>query len=112
MNDIICSKCGGKDFFMKSKVNSNQTGLYCKNCGRWIKWLSKDEVRVFEQQQNLRKHITKVNFLKCFACRYCTDEKNWYSLSFDRSIKICPNCGTLRLSDFALKNVEYKEGIE
>lgn len=33
--------------FIKEK--GNQIGLYCSMCGKWQKWLSKDEVRVFKE---------------------------------------------------------------
>lgn len=41
----IC-KCGSDRMFVKS--SGNHIGLYCKECGKWIKWLSKDESRVFD----------------------------------------------------------------
>lgn len=42
--DMIC-KCGSKAFF--TEKHGNQTGLYCSACGKWQKWLGKDEVRLF-----------------------------------------------------------------
>lgn len=42
--DMIC-KCGGKEFF--TEKHGNQTGLYCSACGKWQKWLKKDEIRLF-----------------------------------------------------------------
>ena len=42
--DMIC-KCGGKEFF--TEEHGNQTGLYCAACGKWQKWLKKDEIRLF-----------------------------------------------------------------
>lgn len=44
---ITCNKCGIVNGFIEKK--GIQTGLYCDKCGRWIKWLSRDEVRLFEQ---------------------------------------------------------------
>lgn len=38
--DMVC-KCGGKEFF--TEEHGNQTGLYCAACGKWQKWLKKDE---------------------------------------------------------------------
>ena len=38
--DMIC-KCGGKGFF--TEEHGNQTGLYCSACGKWQKWLKKDD---------------------------------------------------------------------
>lgn len=43
---ITCKKCGIVDGFIEEK--GAQAGLYCDKCGRWIKWLSRDEARLFE----------------------------------------------------------------
>ena len=47
--DFKC-KCGSKSFFIQSK--GSQIGLYCSVCGKWQKWLTKDEVRQFEYETN------------------------------------------------------------
>ena len=39
---LSCNKCGSVDVYKKAK-NENQTGLYCSDCGAWIKWLGKNE---------------------------------------------------------------------
>ena len=43
-------KCGCTDMFVKS--NGNNIGLYCKSCGKWQKWLSKNEFRAFEHDKS------------------------------------------------------------
>ena len=45
--NMVC-KCGGKEFF--TEEHGNQTGLYCSACGKWQKWLKKDEIRLFNQR--------------------------------------------------------------
>ena len=53
--DIKTCKCGtdiNNNFFLKK--NGNHTGLYCSNCGRWQKWLDKNEIRVFEHLIEVR----------------------------------------------------------
>ena len=42
---VMVCKCGGKEFF--TEEHGNQTGLYCSACGKWQKWLKKDEIRLF-----------------------------------------------------------------
>lgn len=42
--EMVC-KCGGREFF--TEEHGNQTGLYCSACGKWQKWLKKDEIRLF-----------------------------------------------------------------
>lgn len=44
--NMVC-KCGGKEFF--TEEHGNQTGLYCSACGKWQKWLKKDEIRLFNR---------------------------------------------------------------
>lgn len=45
MKDYIC-KCGCNTFIVK-RITKNgvasHTGLYCSYCGKWYKWLNKDE---------------------------------------------------------------------
>ena len=56
INKTRCRKCNGSAFFMKS--HSNNTGLYCGDCGAWQKWLNKDEINAwkhyFEQLDEMR----------------------------------------------------------
>ena len=44
MTTMVC-KCGSKEFFIEE--HSNRTGIYCSDCGKWQKWLGKDEIRLF-----------------------------------------------------------------
>ena len=43
MYQNCCKKCGSTDLYTDQK--GNNTGLYCSDCGAWIKWLSKEELR-------------------------------------------------------------------
>ena len=43
-----CPKCKSRDIF--TKKSGNNTGLYCGDCGAWIKWLNKNEVRIAQRQ--------------------------------------------------------------
>ena len=36
-----CKNCGGEKFFFHS-VNMHM-GIYCSECGRWYKWVDRDE---------------------------------------------------------------------
>ena len=53
INNFICPKCDCEKTFIKK--SGNHTGLYCSNCGKWIKWLTKDEIRVFNFQQETKR---------------------------------------------------------
>lgn len=49
MYQNCCKECG--NISLHTEVKGNNTGLYCDDCGAWIKWLSKDELRAFEYSQ-------------------------------------------------------------
>lgn len=67
MKNYACKKCGSMDLFIKQ--NSGQTGLYCGDCGGWIKWVGKSELPIvekfIEEQKedinNVQKEIKEVN---------------------------------------------------
>lgn len=46
MYQNCCKKCGS--ISLHTEVKGNNTGLYCDDCGSWVKWLGKDELRAFE----------------------------------------------------------------
>lgn len=96
VKEFVCPKCNSKDLF--TKANGNQIGLYCGDCGKWIEWLSKDESRIFDEQQKRNLDVVDKpnNKIQCAACGYLTEEKDWYNSSIHGKIKICPKCGTLR----------------
>jgi hypothetical protein len=48
MNKFSCKKCGSVSIHIKE--NGTQVGLYCSDCGVWIKWLGKDDRRLAELQ--------------------------------------------------------------
>lgn len=50
---VTCNKCGIVKGFIEEK--GNQTGLYCNKCGKWIKWLTKDEKRLFAHNYKSKK---------------------------------------------------------
>lgn len=41
---IECKRCGSKKVFTEEK--GSQTGIYCSECGKWIKWGTKEEIRL------------------------------------------------------------------
>lgn len=55
MYQNCCKKCGS--ISLHTEVKGNNTGLYCDDCGSWIKWLSKEELRAFTDY--LEKTIDK-----------------------------------------------------
>lgn len=62
MYQNCCKKCGSLD--LHTEVKGSNTGLYCSDCGAWIKWLGKDELRAFENakiKENERVHANLVD---------------------------------------------------
>ena len=49
-----CPKCGSKDLFLRK--SGNNTGLYCGDCGAWIKWVGKKEIPLVERFIESRKN--------------------------------------------------------
>lgn len=45
-----CKKCGSIEVFIYKNHQHNHTGLYCDDCGAWIKRLSKNEIMLAERQ--------------------------------------------------------------
>jgi len=50
MYQNCCKKCGS--IALHTEMKGNNTGLYCEDCGAWIKWLGKDELRAFENAKS------------------------------------------------------------
>lgn len=51
--EFKCNRCGSKNYMIEKHGNS--TGLYCSDCGKWHKWLNKNEVRVYSQKYKEEK---------------------------------------------------------
>lgn len=60
MYQNCCKKCGS--ISLHTEVQGNNTGLYCDDCGAWIKWLGKDELRAFEYAKQTEKQIEKKTY--------------------------------------------------
>ena len=52
MYQNCCKKCGS--ISLHTELKGNNTGLYCDDCGAWIKWLGKNELRAFEHANKSR----------------------------------------------------------
>ena len=56
MNVYRCKKCKSTlTFVRRNDKNPNMVGVYCKSCGAWIKWLSKQE----------QSNITIEDYVEC-----------------------------------------------
>lgn len=39
-----CSKCNSEKLFVE--IQGNRRGLYCGKCGKWQKWITKQELQI------------------------------------------------------------------
>lgn len=39
-----CNKCESKNLFVE--IKENRRGLFCGDCGKWQKWITKQELQV------------------------------------------------------------------
>lgn len=94
---MFCSYC--KSEFLYLKETDNKTGLYCQNCGRWLKWVDDDEKAKIQSEIEKRKRAIMIDGndlmlvkekLKSYKKKYDTisDEIRFYK---QRSAKQIPN---------------------
>lgn len=110
MKGYECSKCGNTSFF--TKQNGNSTGLYCKECGKWVKWLNKEEIRLFEQQeieQNKSISVELDSKIQCAACGFLAEKSGWKRTNIGDKYSCCPNCGTIRY--VCSGNMKYRKPV-
>lgn len=53
-----CERCNSTDVFIK--YNGPHCGLYCGDCGKWIKWLNQDEERLALRQIDAQTENKKI----------------------------------------------------
>ena len=75
-------KCGSQEVFLQEK--GSQVGAYCKKCGKWIKWVSKNERRVIEhnaveQEKPEKKTISHDEYVELDGLLYV----HWIDLSHE-----------------------------
>ena len=100
-------ECQSHDFFLEKKGNS--VGLYCADCGKWIKWLNKDEINAYTNLLKSRKVNVEPNDsdIQCAACGFIGTDKNWFNTHIGNGYKCCPQCGTIRY--VCKENIMYRK---
>ena len=58
-----CNRCGSIDFFTEPR--GCNIGLFCSMCGKWKKWLSKDEALAFQHNQPTIESEYKTFNIEC-----------------------------------------------
>lgn len=124
MYQNCCKKCGSVS--LHTEVKGSNTGLYCDDCGAWVKWLGKDELRAFEygqKEQNKLKicesdskdMITRLKEFVEFLNKKIDSEYEKLPISPEDAIRKNSYCLALQQDIWALENIlngkdwNYKE---
>lgn len=67
MYQNCCKKCGSTSLY--TKESGNNIGLYCSDCGAWIKWIGKDELRAFEHSKEEKQTMNDGIYMELFAVK-------------------------------------------
>lgn len=57
-SNVCCKKCDSDNVMIDNK--GSQNGLYCKDCGSWIKWISKKDLNDTIEYINNKNTIATV----------------------------------------------------
>jgi hypothetical protein len=78
---MTCSYCKSELLFLKD--SEDKTGLYCQNCGRWLKWVDQSEKAKILSEIEKRKREIKIDGLDLEAVRgkFKNYKKKYDSLS-------------------------------
>lgn len=111
--DFKCKRCGCTEYILNTK--GNNTGLYCSDCGKWHKWLNKDEIRVYselnrteeskENANNLKRIIDQLKEFTDYLDKVIDRELMKEPLSEGDSIRKCAYCTALERDKNALLNI-------
>ena len=111
MYQNCCKKCGS--ISLHTEVKGNNTGLYCDDCGAWVKWLGKDELRAFEYNQkksdiklsNNKDMITRFKEFIEFLDKTIDDEYDRLPLSVEDAIRKNSYCLALERDKRSIQNI-------
>lgn len=107
-----CKKCGS--FSLHTEVKGSNTGLYCDDCGVWVKWLGKDELRAFEHSQKEKTNndpskskgiISRLNEFVEYLDRKIDSEYENLPLSPEDAIRKNSYCLALEQDKNAILNI-------
>lgn len=112
--EFRCKNCGSKNLEIEEK--GNQTGLYCCDCGKWLKWITKEEKRVFNNKNGctpfyIPEGATNGDMIKAMFpnCEQKEHMNNGYfEMYFDNDLK---NASYMRVSKDWWR-APYKKEVE
>ena len=112
MYQNCCKKCGS--ISLHTEVKGSNTGLYCDDCGAWVKWLGKDELRAFEHSQKEKTNndpskskdiISRLNEFVEYLDRKIDSEYENLPLSPEDAIRKNSYCLALEQDKNAILNI-------
>lgn len=112
MYQNCCKKCGSVS--LHTEVKGSNTGLYCDDCGAWVKWLGKDELRAFEHSQKEKTNndpskskdiISRLNEFVEYLDRKIDSEYENLPLSPEDAIRKNSYCLALEQDKNAILNI-------
>ena len=112
MYQNCCKKCGSVS--LHTEVKGSNTGLYCDDCGAWVKWLGKDELRAFENSQKEKYNnkssdnkdmITRLKEFIEFLDKTIDAEYDKLPLSIEDAIRKNSYCLALERDKRAVQNI-------
>lgn len=56
-----CSKCNSEKLFVE--IQGNRRGLYCGKCGKWQKWITKQELQIlgkYEIEERAKEVLAEI----------------------------------------------------
>ena len=56
-----CDKCGSEKLFVEEQ--RNRRGLYCGECGKWQKWITKQELQIlgkYEIEERAKEVLAEI----------------------------------------------------
>lgn len=111
--EFKCNRCGSKNYMIRKSCS--QTGLYCSDCGKWHKWLNKDEVRIYSELNRTEKSkentdgskyiIDQLKEFTDYLDKVINRELMKEPLSEGDSIRKCAYCTALERDKNALLNI-------
>lgn len=96
IKNYVCKDCGSYDFFIKE--SGSQVGIYCAECGKYLKWADKNERNLLKMNTKSIERYGGVKWVKISSSGgYCCSKCGKSVPSFANGImwfsNFCPNCG-------------------